>query len=268
MRNDYSGESRNARQRIGLGRYLEPRGLDLDEFAAQVRDFFVSSQDHFGRLICRDAIAECLGLDMASEKDRDTLWRTIANDAGISRKVRGQWLTGELDPPIEAVKRYLPQLACPRVESKLLTLTDLAAPVRMGISRTLTYIRVFPPNGPANVQSLERSSGKLLECWAKLKRHVHYRTPKGKPRRNLNQHALDLVREEFRDALWLEPQAIAGVKRGVEVEQRDKHPLYWDLLMFKFATFEDISSTNVAKRNPYRWIWDNNHIRHNEIWGN
>ncbi len=261
-------EEQAARLRVELGQYLEPRGLDLDDFAAQIRDYFKSSLEHHDRLVYRNALAGCLNLDMAREKDRDTLWKTVAGQHEIARKVRGQWLTGEIDPPRELLKQSLLQLVCPGVESQLAALFDLAAPVRMGIARTLTYIQVFPSRESVNVDLLNKhASAELRKCWAMLRRHVYYRTPAKKPRRNLNQHALDCVREMFGTLFWIEPNKLGDVMQSVEADRTGEHPLFWHYFMFKFATFADIASTNRAKGNPYRWIWDDGHPRFNEIWG-
>jgi hypothetical protein len=255
MSKSFDESGQDAWGRIELGKHLEPRGLDLDEFAAQIRDYLDASQDHYDRLAYRNALAACLGLDMAREKDRDKLWKMVADRQGISRKVRGQWLTGEIDPPPDAIKRTLFQLACPGVESKLAAALDLAAPVRMGIARTLTYIQVLPPTETANVDGLDKHApADLRKCWAMLRRHVHYRTPSRKPRRDLNQHALDCVQDTFGPRFWLEPNDIGNVMREVERGRKGEHPWHWDFSIFKFATLADVFSTNRPKANPHLWL--------------
>jgi hypothetical protein len=251
-----------ADQRIKLGKYLNERGLGLDEFCTEVRNIFVDSLHHYDRLAYRDALAECLGLK--SEKDRDTLWKTIASPQGISRKVRIQWEIGELDPPPEVLKRHLLRIVCPGLQSKLTAFLDLNAPVQMGIARTLVYIRVFPPydkgfqsGHPKEVQT----------CWDDLRRHAHYRLPKKKPRRDLNQHALDYVREKFGERFWIGPDEVGRVMREYERDRRGEHPWYWEFSTFKFATFADIPSTNRPKANDLLWLWDDSCSRFNEIWG-
>lgn len=90
--------------RLDLQKHLYNYGLDLDPFAARVRRFLKESVQHHDRLIFRDAIAGCWGLDMASDSDRDALWRRVAEERNVRRETGNEWVTGEADPPPDELR--------------------------------------------------------------------------------------------------------------------------------------------------------------------
>lgn len=247
----------NTALRNQLAGYIHDRGIwmDLDAFAESIRHFFDESQIHHSRLAWRDAIGECLGLDMTSPRDRDALWRQIATERGCNRKTRIQWSSEEIDPPVEELRIYFRSL---RSNGRQPQLDDVIGPVRAGIARTLVYIRVFPP-AKAGADVTDAKPESVKHCREQMRKHVHYRK-----RRNLNQHAVDSVRDEYRNTLWLEADTIGELKRQVENYPSD--PMFATWMLFKFATFTDVHSSNKPKANPYKWIWDDSHPRYADIW--
>jgi hypothetical protein len=62
---------------IDISKYLQLYGLELDDFAVKIRNFYRLSRRHFYRCAYRNAIAPCLSLDMGKEADRDVLYERM-----------------------------------------------------------------------------------------------------------------------------------------------------------------------------------------------
>lgn len=244
--------------RAEIAFYLSGLGLNANEFMTGVRVFYEGAQIHYYRLAFRDAIAACLGLDMAKREGRSELWERMAEERVISRKTAGRWYSGESDPPLDKLMIYFSTL---RVDCQWPHVERIEA-VRTGIARTLTYIRVFPPQKPAS--KFNRNPDKVLtECWTMLRRHEYYWN---EHRHDLNQDAVDQVGFNFNKALWIDADEIGEVKRQFEENPTQADPWFWPCVIFKYATFADIPSTSKRKTNPDGWIWDPADLRYHDVW--
>jgi len=263
--------------------YLSEYGIgNRDVFADRVRTFFDESQRHYDRVALRNAVAKSWKLNMNKRSGRDKLCRRVATERGLDRKVRLQWESGEVDARLDEIKLCLYKI--PDAGCKLPSFNDPIPPVRMGIARTLTYVRVLPPKVllhlPEHVDMRAKSldvlrhlpeagaipEDEIVKCWKLLKDHEHFKSHKGE----LNQHALDEVRDRFRksqfwNSLWIEPERVGDLKSEIETEAYPRLWL-WPWIVFKYSTLANIQSTNRPARNPHRWIWNARHPRHAELW--
>ncbi len=241
-----------------LADYLDARGIwmDLDTFAESIRYFFDESQGHHDRLAFRDAIAECLNLDMKKSGDRDTLWHLIANGRRVHRKERSKWKSEEIDPPLEHLLLYFPSMGTNR---KPPSLDNGISRVQTGIARTLIYISVFPPAAKGG-GGTDAEPESVKQCREKLRRHVRYRRHS-----DLNQHAIDGVRELYPTTLWLDAHKVGELRSLVESERLPQWAA--SFVLFKFATYADIPpDDNKVKNNPCKWLWDDSHPQHDAFW--
>jgi hypothetical protein len=245
--------------------YLAKYGFDTYAFPTKVRDFFVESRHHRQRLAYRDAIAACLGLDMTKPRDRDTLWWKVATEQGLDRKMRINWNTGHVDPQLEQLDTYFPGFYDAHPNCKEPESGDILDPVRVGIARTLTYIRLFPPENPlCELPDAALIPTELTKCWDTLRRHVHYRR-----HRNLNQHALDSVRDPLPNRFWMENGAIGSLKLEIEGDPSDTVlPFwFWPWAIFKYATIKQLTTSNkTTVANPHRWIWNTRQNGRSDLW--
>ena len=257
---------RTERARVDLHQYVHCYGHDLDTLSKQVRNFFVASQVHYNRLAYRDAIATCLGLDMRRPEHRDTLWDGAVEALNPRRADGDKWRTGQADIPLDDLRRYAAQLRLSRPDFEAPSLTDVLAPVRLGVTRTITYIRVMPSRGgKGSFPDAEDVPEDLEWCWKMLRRHVHYRNSKPP---DLNQHALDAVADHFKGRLWVEPHEIGRLKRGIENAVSEPALIFWfwPFVIFKHATLCRIESRNHKTTNPHGAIWNANQPGFVELW--
>jgi hypothetical protein len=266
--------------RAAIQHYLGKYGHDLADLAVRTRAMFAMCAKHHERLAYLEVISKCLGLDMANPKDRDELWGRMREDLNPSRTEAGGWSTGEIDPHPDALVDYIEALSFKGFDIKKPAAGNFVEPRRMSISRTLVYLRVLPPN--MHIDKNNRSRLKELpdadqfppeleECWMFLQRHPHYRNPPSpkKPRHELNQHALDLVRERFGTKLWIEPDDIGTVRSIFEPNLSPTAPLLWffPYVIFKYATRCKIESPNQNQKNPLALIWNKDAPGHGRLWG-
>ncbi len=253
--------------RIDLNKYVFCYGHTLEVLTEQVQDFFTASQVHYRRLDYMNAIAECLGLDLQRSEHRDTLWRAVVDALNVRRKDGIAWKLGQADMPLDDLRRYAAQLRLSRPDFKAPPLTDMLAPIRLGIARTITYIRVKPPrDGKSTFPDVDDMPGELAQCWKELRRHPCYRHSRPP---DLNQHALDTVADRFKDRLWLEPHKIGQLMLGIENAADDATMMfwYWPFTIFKHATRCKIISRNRKIKNPHAEIWNRNQPGFSELWG-
>jgi hypothetical protein len=264
-----------------ISEYLYEYGIhNRDEFADRVRKTFDESLRHYDRVAFRNAIAECWSLNMDDPNSRDELYRRVARERGLDRKTGVKWKTGQVDPPPDELKLLLYEIAHRGL--RLPTLDDPTAPLRMGVARTLTYVRVLPAQQLRDLRDsaeihaqglnvLRRlpdansvPADRMVECWKMLKRHAHYRNHKGE----LNQHALDQVRDDFGDCLWIGPEGVGDLKFKIDTAtfETESRLWLWPWAIFKYSTTENTHSTNSGARNPYRWIWSAQYTRYAELW--
>jgi hypothetical protein len=264
-RNLVKGAGTDTRANLTVETYLDMYGFRSYVFSEKVREFFIESRRHYHRVAYRNAMAQCLGLDMTKPSDRDQLWWQVASAQGLDRKMRIHWHTGRVDPQLEHVETYLPQFYDGHPHCKEPAPGDILSPVRMGIARAVTYIRVFPPENPiSSLPDADMIPKELQDCWDTLRRHVHYRR-----HRNLNQHALDTVRDVFRDRLWMEDDEIGRWKVTMEGDRSTPAlPFwFWPWAIFRYATLGNIQSSNkTTSKNPHRWIWNIRQNGQSDLW--
>jgi hypothetical protein len=240
---------------------------------------FRLSEIHYDRLAYREEIAKCLKLNMDDPKDRDNLWEGMDDVLNPKRSEGSGWSTGEYDPELYDITFYMKILRHQGLPIKMPPPTDMNAAQQMAISRTLAYIRVLPPefkvakapaSSLAKLPDANHFPNELVNCWVKLQQHAHYRNPidpKKKPRHELNQHALDLVAEQFRERLWIEPHQIGSLRATFEpvISQAASMFWFWPFAIFKHATKSKIVSTTRNSKNNLSWIWDET-PGHDELW--
>lgn len=253
---------------VGLRPYLEHYGLQLPDFADRLRRVFLESQWHYARLTYQAAVATHHCQTLSTAAGRNELWTRIGAETGTARVIQKHWRDGVADPPAEPLFAYLAKLAVITRDFDLPAVTDAISAVQLGIARTLTFIRVFPPRNPhVGPYETDNTMQDLLACWRMLRAHTHYRSTK---RTRLNQHALDLVYEHYSPPLAIPTEVLGELKKLDDVnEDGDIYPgtLYWPWLIFKFATTLKYTTDNFDGPNPYAWIWDVTNPLHRRIWG-
>lgn len=254
--------------RIDLHKYVQFYGHELETLSEQVQQFFVASRVHYRRLDYMKGIADCLNLDLQHPKHRDILWETVAAALNPRREYGGQWRVGQADMELDDLRGYAANLRLSYPDFKVPLLTDMLAPTRMGIARTITYIRVRPPkDGMTTFPDADHMPEELGQCWKELRRHPCHRNSKPP---DLNQHALDSVASRFGDRLWIEPYEIGPLKCGIENATGDDTSLmfwFWPFVIFKHATRCKIVSRNRNTTNPHAVIWNSEQPGVAELWG-
>lgn len=243
--------------------YLKGRGIDITSFVRDVRNFYAEAQNHYSRLAFRDRIAACLGLDVSKSGTRRKPWELMAQELGTDRKTAGRWCSGEIDPSLQEIWKYFHRLHMPCQHPDMQRLE----PIRTGIARTLVFIRVFPPQTlhPVLDESEIKDKPILDECWARLRSHPHY---KNEQRLRINQDALDLVWHDsvFRPHLWMELSEIGPTIRRLESKPWQVDPWFWPVVIFKYVTMTNLTSSSKKTTNPDRWIWDPEDPRYMDVW--
>lgn len=267
--------------RAAIQHYVGKYGHNLEDLSKRVREIFPLCQDHFDRLAYLNVITECLGIDINNPKQREDLWNKMREELNPRREYANGWSTGEYDPDLDYLIDYLELLVYNGKKVKKPVAVDLLESRRVAISRTLVYIRVLPPawtidkTNKGRVKDLpdaEHFPGELEECWMLLQRHPHYRNPKEppkKPRHELNQHALDQVRERYGNRIWIEPNDIGTVRSIFEPTLLPTAPFLWffPYVVFKYSTRCKIVSRSHSSTNPFTYIWNKSAPGHDILWG-
>lgn len=260
-----AGVGADTRANVTIERYLSLYGFDESAFSAKIRNFFVESRRHHQRLAYGKAMAACLGLDITNPRDRDALWWKVASEHALDRKMRIKWNTGEADPQLEELDIYFPRFCATHPSCTIPASDDILAPVRLGIARTLTYIRVFPPETtPKEFSDATTVAPEVEACWATLRRHVHYRR-----HRDLNQHALDSVGDKYGNRVCMDADAIGRWKLDIENGSSDSAvpTWFWPWAIFKYATTKQLTASNrTTVANPHRWIWNTRQAGQADLW--
>jgi hypothetical protein len=245
----------------------EAKGIGLKFFMEEIRKFYDDSQEHHIRLAYQTAIADRLGLNLRSQTDIDKMWERVAKDQNVPYKESRQWKSGLEDPNTLYAIKYWFNICDYSDNHPQLILDDPIERMRLAISRTLMFIAVYPPKEDAKTcLAADAVPTEFRECWQELKKHPHYCERK----RQLNQHALDSVRELLGPSHWLEPHVIGKLKREMETlllgSSEIDHPYMLPWIIFKFTTSADIRPARRKKRNENSIIWNENHSSHSALW--
>jgi hypothetical protein len=252
--------------------YIESYGHDAPVFLSRVRLFFADSQIHHYRQSYRDVLASSLGLDLSQQSRRDEFWYRMATDLATTRKTRGTWYTGQIDPPLEPTVQIASRHCVAGHDHLLPTAQDLIASVRTAVARTVTYIRLFPPAKPDEaIPDFGSIPDGLKQCWKILRRHPRFRQQSGGG--DLNQHALDSICSACGADFVLAPHEIAPLKQRIEqgalarTLDPAQNPWIWPWAIFKYATQANINTgSTTTPVNPHAWIWMDSHPRYGELW--
>ena len=249
-----------------LVRYLGYYGLDLDEFSDRVRDCLKNGMTHHDRLAFCDAIAECLGRNLRLPKDRDAFWKEVVEGGNPDRGYGVQWKTGLEDMPLDELNAYA-AFCLDDEKFKEPVLGGRTPITKLGIARSLVYIRVHPPKAEKRRGDLPDGNDlpeELEGCWKELRKHPHYRNSKPP---SLNQHALDSIADRYQK-LWIEPHEIGRLKNAIEADPYDPslNFWFWPFVLFKYATRCKIISRNQNTLNIYKSLWNPTNRFAREVW--
>jgi hypothetical protein len=243
------------------------KGRYLDSVVGDIRDFYAEAQRHYNRIAYQEAIAARLGRNPRSIEDMATLWHEVAKAMNVRDKLSGEWKSGLVDPNVDYAIDYWPTVCDYAASYPPILSNDPLERVRTGIARTLMFIALYPPLAeiedrlPATAVPPE-----FRRCWQALREHPCFCKRKGQ----INQHALDSVREMLGPSHWIEPQAIGKMKQEMETllwdtEDTD-HPYLLPWLLFKFATSADVRPIIRLKTNENAWLWHEHHPAHAALW--
>ncbi len=172
------------------------------------------------------------------------------------------------DPNLDAILAYYRRIS----RKCKIPQFDVAESIRVGIARTLNYIVLLPPIIPEGVAKIDmlpegyKITEELIDCWKLARRHVYYRTPKKKPRKNLNQHALNHIKSKIGNYEWIDAKHIRELRHQIESSTDIDDPKTWAWILFKYITNERVISNNKPTGNPHCVIWSQSYEFYDEIW--
>lgn len=260
-----------------IEKFLVNGGVSLDGFVSNLRDFFEDGRDHYRRVILRNRIASRLGLDvrLIGEAERKQLWTEVKTyektgsfsfiDKMSIRTTVERWSSGEFDPPLLTLLKYFENKG---LTIKGLNLWDDLEPTRYALSRTLSFLMVYPWRNPIKETQITNSYLKYRELHrkelAKIVQNHQYNKRYIKSKRKIcpiNQSLLDAILCAMPDYA-IEVRELGQLKLFMETKTDPLNPWFIPYGIFMYATFEENTGGNPL----LYWLWDECHELYNDFW--
>jgi hypothetical protein len=225
---------------------IAPKDDDVDDFVAWIRGCFYDGIVDRYRQVILQTIREAPGVN-----SRD-IFESIGKAIPTTPSNIPKWREGTLSVPFDKLFSFFGACDFP---ISAIQFPSAATIVRAAISRTLTYVRVYPPD----IEFVEAGKGfteREADCWSYVRRHRLF-VEKGP----LDPNILDEVEKRYPD-LTLQPEDVILLKDVMEGRRNERSFMVWfkHWTIFSYAT----------KFHPFHprifWLWESPYPPYAKIW--
>jgi hypothetical protein len=258
-----------------LQRMISGYGFQLRALCKDTQQFYISSDKYYESLCYRNAIADHLQIDSSNDSEMESLNLHIVKYLNQSRNLKIAIDTGTSCIDTSLYRYYAGDLEQKGFRLDLSPVTNLIEGRRYSIWKTLVFLRANPPNWSLATSRKDLNRlfdftevrSELIDCWQELQRHPYYRTPRIRPKRKLNQHALDFAISNF-PGLWIRQTEIGLLRSCFEPKMQQDRTGFWFLpyVLFKYATQSPTASSSRSQFNPYTMIWNTKNWPDSSLW--